>query len=191
LRLPVFVQVSLTGSYSSALWRMSLGCPFSRCDQHLTIRQQRGGVNNAAHVEVTGQSPSAGYRVVQFGDQHIGAVVDTACNETLPLAAMSPCDSRQGVEEAGQSPGATHRIVQSALLVRDLPQQQGPSLWQQRRSVVLARVFMLPVFVQVPLAGSYSSALAWARLSAPLQQALYHSAARSPCARSAQCSCCR
>ena len=63
---------------------------------------------------------------------------------------------------------------------------------QQRRCVRVRAVAMLPVAVHIPVAGSYSSALAkYASRRSRRPPAPAHSAATSPCASCVQWPCCR
>ena len=163
VRLPVAVQSRWPGRTVPRSARLAL---YSPCHQHLAVGQQRRRVRLACGVEAAGGSPRPAGRVVQFR-----AAKSDAAGIYVPLppapcrwAATSPCDDACGGEAAGGSPGPAGRVVQFRAGKNSrrylLPLPPAPCRWAATSPCDQSRaVLRLPVALQVPLAGSYSSAL--------------------------------
>ena len=144
----------------------------SSCDEHLAVGQQRRRVQIACGAEAAGGGPGPAGRIVQFrARRELRLSLCSSCDEHLAVGQQRRrVKAACGAEAAGGSPGPAGRIVE--FRAREIAAAVKSScdehlaVGQQRRRVVTARaVSRLPVAVQVPLAGSYSSALA--RLAPP------------------------
>ena len=129
----------------------------------------------------------------------LAGVVQLGAGNRVPLILSPPSDQHlavgqqrrrvlvaRGAQRAGRSPRPVGRDRTAPRWpehgCRACPRDQHLAIGQQRRRVVLARVFSEPVAVQVPVAGSYSSALASAMPQCRPRPAPCRWAATSPCA---------
>jgi len=132
----------------------------------MPLGQQRRCVIVAANVEAARDTPGPACRIVQLRARGPAGVARSCCDQDLAVR-------QQGrgvkitciVETARGSPGSAGRIVQfGARKDADItlpPRDKDLAVSQQGRRVWFCRPpLRLPVVVQVPLAGSYSSALA-------------------------------
>src|SRR5437879_6573625 len=104
LRLPVKVQIPLTGSYSSALTRYRSSV--------VPGRLYRRRVIVACSVETARDTPDSARGVVQFGAAHV-AGINSPSNKDLTILQQRRCVLHaRCVEAAGESPDAAHGVVQ-------------------------------------------------------------------------------
>ena len=164
LRLPVTVQVPLAESCSSAVGKLSLPLAGDQCH---AIRQQGRRVTRACCVKVTCDGPCPVCRVVKLrARSSVESSINSAGNQHLSVREQCRrVKLPRGVEIAGGRPGPAKRIVQfrgcegNALL--PLPAATSTFPPGNKVAVCSSRaVLRLPVNVQVPVAGSYNSALA-------------------------------
>ena len=158
-------QVAVTGSYSCGIRIVQ-----PSGDQHLSVRQQRCRMASAVCVEVGGGAPCSRSRIVQL------CAVGVAPSDQY-LAVGQQCGSMSTaryVEAADDAPCLGGRVVQ----LRGIEGAEVGKIWNRgstsrgpqrlrpfRREVASAvwrvrSVWRLPVTLHVPVAGSYSSALA-------------------------------
>ena len=156
------VQVPLAGSYSSALARAPpLSSP---CNQHHAVGQQRRRVLIACGVEAARGSPGPARWIVQFRARE-NAAVEPSCDQHLAVGQQRRRVFRaRGVEAARGSPSPARpgrTVPRSRDSRRYIPPATSTLPLGSKVAVCSERaVLRLPVAVQVPLAGSYSSALA-------------------------------
>ena len=159
-------------------------CYLSPRHQHLARGQQRRRMKWRAvfRLPVAVQLPLAG----SYSSALVkNPVPSPPATSTLPWAAASPCEAACGVECLWR-PAPARRVIQFRAARKAAsypsPRHQHLAVGQQRRRVKPAPGARLPVAVQLPLAGSYSSALLRHRChSIPLPPAPCHWAATSPC----------